>query len=435
MPNWTTTAREYLPRHAEARISTALRDTRIVALVGPRQSGKTTLARRFADDEKRPFITLDDEQFRRFAQDDPIGFMRGRHGAVIDEIQRAPGLILELKKQVDDDPTPGRYLITGSVELFRSAISPDSLAGRIETIELLPFSQAEATVAAVPNFLERAFAADFPHLATTGPTANLVERVVSGGFPEVLARPDPVRRQGWLRAYARSLAERDISDMAAISKLDQVTALIDHAAVSASQLVNLSDLGSKLRVDGKTVERWLTLLERMYLVRRIGAWHRNERKRLIKTPKLQFLDSGLLAALRRIDQTAIERNRRSLGPLLECFAYTEVAKAVALHGESIAISHYRDKDGAEVDLVLERSPGEVVGIEVKAGATVRPDDFKALARLEAAAGDQFVCGVLLHDGERIQQTASKMFAMPINMLWESASHAVGTTQEFQGDSG
>ena len=431
MPNWTTIAGEYLPRHAEARIGTALRDTRIVALVGPRQSGKTTLARRFADNEERPFITLDDEQLRRFAQDDPIGFMRGRRGAVIDEIQRAPGLILELKKQVDEHPAPGRYLITGSVELFRSAISPDSLAGRVETIELLPFSQAEAAVAAVPDFLERAFAADFPHFATTGPTDNLVERVVSGGFPEVQARPDPARRHSWLRAYAHSLAERDISDIAAISKLDQMTALIGHAAVSASQLVNLSDLGSKLRVDGKTVERWLTLLERMYLVRRIGAWHRNERKRLIKTPKLQFLDSGLLAALRRIDQTSIERNRGSLGSLLECFAYAEIAKAVALHGESIAISHYRDKDGAEVDLVLERSPGEVVGIEVKAGATVRPDDFKALARLEAAAGDQFTCGILLHDGERIQQTASRMFAMPIKMLWESGSPAVGTTQESQ----
>ena len=165
----------------------ALTDTRIVALVGPRQSGKTTLARRFADDEQRPFITLDDDQFRRFAQEDPVGFMRGRRAAVIDEIQRAPALILELKKLVDEDPTPGRYLITGSVELFKSAISPDSLAGRVETIELLPFSQAEAAVAGVPDFLTRAFAGDFPNIANTGTTDNLVERVLSGGYPEVLA--------------------------------------------------------------------------------------------------------------------------------------------------------------------------------------------------------------------------------------------------------
>lgn len=421
MPNWTTSPNEYLPRHAEARVGTALRDTRIVALVGPRQSGKTTLARRFADDESRPFITLDDEQFRRFAQDDPIGFMRGRRGAVIDEIQRAPGLILELKKQVDENPRPGRFLTTGSVELFRSAISPDSLAGRVETIELLPFSQAEAAIANVPDFLERAFIADFPSLATTGPTDNLLERVVSGGFPEALARPDSARRLSWLRAYAGSLAERDISDVSAVNKLDRFADLIDHAAVCASQMLNLSDLGSRLRVDGKTADRWLTLLERLYLVRRLKAWHRNDLKRLVKTPKLQFLDSGLLAALKRINQTAIERNRQSLGPLLECFVYSEVAKAVALRGESISISHYRDKDRVEVDLVLERSPGEIVGIEVKASATVRPDDFKGLARLEAAAGDQFACGILLHDGDRIMQSASRMFAMPIKMLWESGN--------------
>lgn len=420
MPSWTTEAGKYLPRHAEARVRVALGDTRIVALVGPRQSGKTTLARRFADSESRPFITLDDEQFRRFAQDDPVGFLRRRSGAVIDEIQRAPGLILELKRLVDEDPTPGRFLITGSVELFRSAISPDSLAGRIETIELLPFSQAEAQVTEVPRFLDRAFAGDIPNLAVTGPTANLVERVISGGFPEVLARPDPARQRQWLRAYARALAERDVAQIAALGKLDRMTPLIDQAAVSAGQLLNLSGLGSRLHVDGKTVDRWLTLLEQMYVLRRVGAWHRNALKRLVKTPKLQFLDSGLLAALRGTDASAVARDRRQLGSLLECFVYSEIVKAVALGTEPTAICHFRDKDGLEVDLVLERSPGEIVGIEVKAGATARPDDFRALARMEAALGDRFACGILLHDGDRIQQTASRLFAMPVKVLWESA---------------
>ena len=418
MPNRTPTTEKYSPRHAEAQVRTALTDTRIVALVGPRQSGKTTLARQFADHDKRPFITLDDDQFRRFAQDDPVGFMRGRKAAVIDEIQRAPALILELKKLVDDDPTPGRYLITGSVELFKSAISPDSLAGRVETIELLPFSQAEAAVAGIPGFLHRAFAGDFPNLAATGPTDNLVDRVLSGGFPEVLAREVPARQYSWLRAYARALAERDISDIAVIGKLDRMTAFLDHSAVSAGQLLNLSDLGSRLGIDSKTAGRWLAFLEQMYVVRRLRAWHRNELKRLIKTPKLQFLDSGLLAALRRIDGSAVLQDRGKLGPLLECFVYSEIVKAVGLSGESIAIGHYRDKDRLEVDLVLERAPGEIVGIEIKAGATARPGDFKALARLKAALGDPFACGILLHDGERIQQTASRLFAMPFKMLWE-----------------
>ena len=416
----STTEPKYLPRHAEGRVDVALRDTRIVALVGPRQSGKTTLARRFADRDRRPFITLDDEQFRRFAMDDPVGFLRGRPGAVIDEIQRAPGLILEMKRIVDEDPIPGRFLVTGSVELFRSAISPDSLAGRVETIELLPFSQAEAGVAVVPAFLERAFAGDIPNLAVIGPTTNLVERVVSGGFPEVLARSDPARRRRWLLAYVTALAERDISEVAAVGKLDRMTPLIDHAAVSAGRLLNLSGMGSHLGVDGKTVDRWLTLLERMYLLRRVGAWHRNALKRLVRTPKLQFLDSGLLAALHGTDVSTVSRDRRVFGPLLECFVYSEAVKAVSLANEATAVGHLRDKDGLEVDLVLERSPGEVVGIEVKAGATARPDDFRALGRIRDALGDQFVCGILLHDGDRIQQTGPRLFAMPVKVLWENA---------------
>ena len=395
----------------------ALTDTRIVAIVGPRQSGKTTLARRIATDDGRPFMTLDDDQFRRFAEDDPAGFMRGLPTAVIDEIQRAPGVLLALKQAVDEDPHPGRYLITGSADLFKASISPDSLAGRVEVVELLPFSQAEVTGAGVPGFLDRAFAGDFPNHAVTGPTPSLTERVVSGGFPEALSRIVPARRAKWLRTYADMLAERDVSEMAGIEKLSLMRRLIDHAAISTGQLLNMSALASRLGVDSKTVDRWLTLLERIFLVRRVRAWHGNELRRLVKTPKLQFLDSGLLAALRGVAVTDIAKDRQKLGPLLECFVYAEMAKATALSDRWTTISHYRDKDQIEVDVVLERSPGEIVGIEVKASATVRPRDFRGLARLREALGDRFACGIILHDGERIQQTSRRLFAMPVKMLW------------------
>ena len=199
----------------------------------------------------------------------------------------------------------------------------------------------------------------------------------------------------------------------------KLSRLIDHAAASAGQLLNLSRLGSHLGVDGKTVDRWLALLEHMFLIRRIRAWHRNELKRLVKTPKLHFLDSGLLAALQRVDVKDIERARWKLGPLLECLVHTELAKAAALSVETTAISHYRDKDQVEVDLVLERSSRHIVGIEVKASATVRPRDFQGLARLQSAVGERFACGIILHDGDRIQQTAPKLFAMPVGMLWSA----------------
>ena len=409
----------FVARHAEAPVRIALGDTRIVAIVGPRQSGKTTLARRIADVDGRAFVSLDDDQFRRFARDDPAGFVRGLQNAVIDEIQRVPDLILELKKAVDENPAPGRFLITGSVDLFRGAISPDSLAGRVETIELLPFSQAEIVGIAPPRFLDRAFGGDFPAIEETGPTAGLIERVASGGYPAALSRATPSRRRSWLRAYAQALIERDVSDIAPVGKRDEMVRLIDHAAVSAGQLLNMSGLGARLGVDGKTVDRWLVLLEHMFLVRRVRAWHSNRLKRLVKTPKLQFLDSGLLTALLRFDAVNIVRDRQELGLLLESFVYGEVAKAVALSDETTTINHYRDKDGMEVDLVLERSPGTIVGIEVKAGATVRPRDFSGLRRLKEVVGDRFACGIVLHDGERIHHTATGLFAMPFRMLWEA----------------
>ncbi len=419
MPNPAVDRNTFVARHAEARIRAALADTRIVAIVGPRQSGKTTLARRIAEDGGRPFVTLDDDQFRRFAEDDPVGFMRRQRSLVIDEIQRAPGLVLELKKAVDEDPQPGRFLITGSVDLFKGSISPDSLAGRVETVELLPFSQAEIAGAGPPRFLDRAFAGDFPAVAATGPTDGLTGRVLSGGYPPALSRPSPARRAAWLRAYARSLADRDVSDIAAVDKRDELSRLIDHAAVSAGRLLNMSSLGSHLGVDSKTVDRWLVLLEHMFLVRRIRAWHRSGLKRLVRTPKLQFLDSGLLAALRRVGEAGIAKDRQALGPLLECFVHAEIAKAAALSDEPTAVSHYRDKDKVEVDLVLERPPGAVVGIEVKAGATARPEQFRGLQRLRQAAGKHFACGILLHDGDRVLRTAPGLFAMPFGMLWEA----------------
>ena len=417
MPDQTIRTGEFVARHAERPVRAALADTRIVAIVGPRQSGKTTLARRIAAADGRPFITLDDDQFRRFARNDPAGFMRAQPAAVIDEIQRAPGLILALKQAVDEDPRPGRFLITGSVDLFRGSISPDSLAGRVETIELLPFSQAEIAGTGPPDFLDRAFAADFPNLALTGSTDGLTERIISGGFPEALSRAVPSRRRSWLRAYARALAERDVSDIASIAKLNDLSRLIDYAAVSAGQLLNLSALGSRIGVDGKTVDRWLALFEHMFLVRRIFAWHRSGLKRLIKAPKLHFLDSGLLAALQRVSAAAVAKDRQKLGPHLESFVYAELAKAATLSGEELTISHYRDKDQVEVDFVLERSPSAIVGIEVKASGTVRPRDFKGLKRLREAAGDRFSCGIILHDGERVQKAAPRLFAMPVKMLW------------------
>lgn len=409
----------FLTRHASALVRTALSDARIVAVVGPRQSGKTTLVLRIARDANLPYVTLDDALSRRFALVDPIGFVRALPAATIDELQRAPELILAIKRAVDEDPRRGRYIVTGSVDLVASSVSPDSLAGRVEPVVLLPFSQAEIADLRIPRFLDRAFRADFPRFLSLNRTENLVERILTGGYPEAVARTTARRRTAWLRAYVRPLVRRDVTQAFRVSTLEQMARLVDHAVAFADRLLNLSRLASELGIDAKTIGRWLVLLEHLFLVRRVPAWHRNDVRRLVKAPLLQFLDSGLLAAVRRVGAPPIARNRGKLGQLLECLVFSEIVKAPDLAERGIIMSHYRDKDTVEVDLVLEHPDGRVGGIEVKASATVSPRDFRGLARLKAACGDCSSCGILLHDGDGVQKVAPPQFLMPVGMLWES----------------
>ena len=405
-----------LRRHAEGLVRQVLEDTRIVALVGPRQSGKTTLARKVAAETGMSFITLDDAQSRRFANADPSGFIQGLDRAVMDEIQRAPELVLAMKKTVDEDPRPGRFLVTGSVELFRSAISPDSLAGRVETVELLPFSQAEIEQRGASGFLDRAFAGDFPAYMETGRTPDLIQRVAAGGYPEALRRVHAARRAAWLRSYARALTQRDAAEVSVVRRSDALARLLGHAAAASGRLMNLSALAAPLGIDIKTVDRWLELLEQMFVVRRVRAWHANRLKRLVKTPKLHFVDTGLLAALLKDSAEALEADRSRLGFLLEGFVFSELAKIAAQTSVHATISHYRDKDKAEVDFVVEQA-GKTLGIEVKAGATARPEDFRGLRRLRSATGEAFACGIVLHDGDRIQRLGDRLYAMPFSRLW------------------
>lgn len=422
MPDLDTTLR-YVPRHAESLAREALGDTRIVAIVGPRQAGKTTLVRKIAADEELNFITLDDAQSRSFANSDPTGFLRDVDRAVIDEIQRAPDLILALKQSVDEDPRPGRFLITGSVDLFRSSLSPDSLAGRVETIELLPLSQAELQRNSKPAFLRRLFNSDWSDLKDAEPASELVERVLAGGYPAALARKSSSRRRSWLRAYAESLAERDVPELADVTKTSELSKLVALAAAASGRLTNLSALAQPLGVDSKTVDRWLSLLEHMFVVRRVPAWHRNDLKRLVKTPKLHFLDSGLLAALTSMTDQTVQSDREKFGPLLEGFVFSELAKLAAQTSDSVSISHYRDRDKVEVDFVVE-SESRLSAVEVKAAATVRPSDFRGLKRLAESTGPVFSGGVVLYDGNRVQRAGENMFAVPISLLWSTSDYPI-----------
>lgn len=396
----------------------SLLDTPAVLVNGPRQCGKTTLVKQFSG--SMPYLTLDDPNLLAAALHDPLGFVRPLERAIIDEVQRAPQLLLALKLLIDEDRRPGRFLLTGSANLMTLPQIADSLAGRIALHTLLPLSQAE--LQGRPNdFLSRAVTQNWPMAATAMPASqsravDLVAHVLAGGYPEMRQRPSAPRRQAWARSYIQTLVERDVRDVAQIEHLSQVPRLLDVAALHTGQLFNASQIGAQLNLSTKTVDRYLGVLEKLFLVQRLPAWSRNELSRLVKTPKLHFLDAGLQSTLVRLNPELLKSQRERWGTTLENWVHAELRKSLSLDTEGWQLAHYRDKDQVEVDFVLESVQRQVIGIEVKASATVQAEDFKGLRRLQSVAGSDFVSGLLLYNGTRALPFGPGMWAVPLSAL-------------------
>jgi predicted AAA+ superfamily ATPase len=405
-----------IDRKARPIVETALADTRVVLIAGPRQAGKTTLARQFSGSD-RPYITLDDVGSLNAARTDPIGFIRGIKRAVIDEVQRAPELMLAIKESVDRDDEPGRFLLTGSANLATIPAIADSLAGRLAVVPLLPFAQSE--IRSTPGrLLDRLFAGEEPYVAEdTVVGDDLMLTVLRGGYPEVLRRTTHGRRTAWLQDYVNLILDRDVRDIASIDQLDRLPRLLDVLAEHAGQMVNHSSFGAALGLSSITAQKYVAILERLYLIRTLVPWSNNRLNRLVKTPKLHFLDTGLLAALREDEANALRDNKTRFGPLLESFVVSELLKQESWSDRRFSFSHYRTKDRDEVDVVIEDRRGRIVGIEVKASATVKSDDFRGLRQLQDAVGERFVRGLVLHDHDRVTPFGEKLQAAPLSLLW------------------
>lgn len=408
------------PRHAEALIREALRDTRVVAIAGPRQSGKTTLARLVAMGDY-DYLTLDDPTTLEAARADPVAFIRRLTRAVIDEFQRAPALALALKQVVDEDTTPGRFIITGSSDFLAMPRSTESLAGRVESITLLPLSQSEIIEAKPSSFIDAVFAGMLPESrsAAPGPSRDMAATVLTGGYPEAIARTSERRRRNWHHEYVKAILERDVRDVATVSRLDRMPLLFELLARSSGQLVNWLSLGGQIGLDAKTVERYVGILEALFLVRRVRAWSGNEVQRIVSTPKLHFLDSGLLASTMGLSTAGLGANRAPLGPALESFVLSEIVKAIPLSHAQPRILHYRDKDQVEVDFILEDAKRRLVGVEIKAASTVVNDDFRGLRKLAGYVGTRLQLGIVLYDGPRILPFGPRLYAAPLSVLWAS----------------
>ena len=328
----------------------------------PRQSGKTTLARRIEGDAI-PFATLDDATTLEAALADPVGFLRGFDRAVIDEIQRAPDLMLAIKTTVDTDSRPGRFFLTGSANLMTLPRVAESLAGRMGIVRLLPLAQAELRDAR-PLFLDRVFTGEIP--ASRAPIVgdDLAETVFAGGYPEALTRTGWRRRQDWHLDYIEAMVQRDVRDIARIERLSSMPRLLCVLAEHSGQLVNYSGFGAPLGMHLVTTQRYMGIFENPFLVHTLPPWYTNTLKRLTKSPRLHFLDAGLLAALGGMTPDHRRRDRWPFGTLLETFVLGELLKLATWADDRYAFSHFRDKERNEVDIVIENGRGQIVGVEV-----------------------------------------------------------------------
>lgn len=400
-----------IKRHLQALVTEAMSDTPAVLVNGPRQCGKTTLVRQYAG--PMAYYSLDDPALLAAVRADPVGFIRRQDRAIIDEVQRAPDLLMAIKLAIDQDRRPGRFLLTGSANLMALPTVAESLAGRMEIKTLLPLSHAELSESP-PDFLERACGQQWPSTRTEVlPLAGITEQVLAGGYPEMRLRTNTLRRQAWARAYTTTLVERDIRDIAQIDQAARVPQLLNILAALSGQLLNLSQIGGQIGLNGKTVEKYIDILEKLFLVRRLPAWSRNELSRLVKTPKIHFLDAGLQATLTRLTPELVLIERARFGATLETWVYGELLKSLSLSPDAWFLSHYRDKDQVEVDFVLESPLREVIGIEVKAAASVNAADFKGLRRLREACGAGFLTGLVLYDGSQCLSFGDGLWAVPL----------------------
>jgi uncharacterized protein len=406
-----------IARNLARIVQTALADTPVVLINGPRQSGKSTLAKSIIEaGYDADYVTLDDAVALAAARADAAGFVAGFSRPVaIDEIQRAPELFLALKASVDRDRRPGRFLLTGSANVMLLPSIADSLAGRIEVRTLWPLSQGEIE-GRRERFIDELFGDG--HLAAEG-SGTAVDRALAGGFPEAISRADVARRDAWFGAYVTTIIQRDIRDISNIDGATAIPRLLSLLATRAASTLNMAELSRTLGLPHSTLSRYMTLLELTFLVQMLPAWSTNMGKRLARTPKVLFSDTGLLCSLAGITHERLARDPNASGPLLENFLAMELRKQSEWSRTAVSLHHFRTARGNEVDLILEDRAGRIVGIEVKAAQTVGADAFKGLRMLRDELGDRFVRGVVLYGGRTSAAFGERLQALPIDAVWET----------------
>ena len=410
---------DWLPRRIADRLAEAMTDTPVVCLLGPRQSGKSSLVRRTFP--KRAYYSFDDAALHTTARNDPAGFVASLPETVtLDEVQRAPEVLPAIKMAVDENRRPGRFLLTGSANLLLLPSVSESLAGRNEIVRLHPLTEAEKARKPgrlVANLLASKFRG---RIGPSAPGASeLIGRVLRGGYPEALRRPHMARVRQWHREYLASLIERDAHDVAKLRNLEHLTRLLTLLSAQTAQLLAIETVAKHLAIRRETVQNNLAALERLFLLRRLPAWHRNVRKRLVKASKVHVVDSGLAATLAGLEAEDWTTQRGRFGHLVESFVLQQLMAQAGWTDPDLQFWHYRDRDQVEVDIVITHGR-KTWGVEVKAAAKVAPSDGAGLRRLAEQCGNDFQRGIILYVGASTIRTVDhRIMAVPIAELWTS----------------
>ncbi len=407
------------PRFVTDQVEAALRDTPVVAINGARQVGKSTLVEQIAS--RMPgatVVTLDDEVQREAASADPRAFVDRSGLLVIDEVQRVPELLPAIKATVDRDRTPGRFLLTGSTRLLSTPELADSLAGRVELIELWPLSAGEL-VGHREQFLDSLFEWESGRWQGSAlRPADYAERICAGGYPEPNTRTGR-RRSSWFGNYATTVLERMVADLVNIERLDAMPRLLRLSAARTACELNMAALASDAAIPYRTVGSYMSHLEHLFLIQRLPAWSTNITSKVARHPKLLMVDSGLAADLLGIDAAGLATPTSPIGQILETFVAMEVRKQLEWSETQADLFHFRDRGGLEVNLVLETRSGQVAGIEIKASSSVRRADFNGLRVLQDRLGSRFLGGVVLYRGPDAVPFGDRLAALPVDALWST----------------
>ncbi len=416
-----------LPRHLRTEIETALRAVRIVNVIGPRQAGKTTLVRDLLGTGR--FITLDDTGVLAAVEADPYGQMTALAAAagdapvIIDEVQRSRSLAISIKRIVDEQRRPGQFLLTGSSNVFATASVADSLAGRVQTLTLLPLSAAEIHIKGPAMILDWASGADAAPQGLPQPPVldrgRYIDLLIRGGYPEVRALPDRVRNRRY-RDVINAIVERDVADVLKVRKSDALRRVIDQLAARTAEELSVEALCAVSGIQRATFEQYVDVLTSLGVLTRLGAWASGATKREIRRPKVHFLDCGVVAALRGFDRESFgpHGDPVAFGHLVETFVFTELTKSIPFQSGDWRLWHWRNQDGREVDFVAECG-NSLVAVEVKASSTLNADDVANLRwfKSQGPGRARNVTGIAFYLGDQVLSFGDRLFAIPLSMFW------------------